>query len=548
MAAIILTTLNARWSHASMGLRCLRANLGHLREQSCIREFTINDPCMRIVEDLLAENPRIIGMGVYIWNLRESERVVAALKALRPDIVVVCGGPEVSHGTEHTRLDVLADCIVSGEGDEVFATICRAVLDGGLPPRRVSAPSPDLASIALPYAEYSNEDLSKRIIYVEASRGCPFTCEFCLSSIDEAVRTVPLERFLAAMDDLIHRGCRTFKFVDRTFNLKPSSCQQILDFFHERWPRDAHGDLLSPLTTRQMDANAERGQAFFLHFEMVPDRLPEAIKSNIERFPAGAIQFEVGIQSFTPEVGKLISRRMHPGRTAENLRYLRDSGLVHVHADLIVGLPGETLETFLDSYDQLHELGPEEIQVGILKLLRGTPLARHIPDFAMVFNPEPPYDLLASRDFPFASMQRMKRFARYHDVFVNSGRFPHTMACITQQGASPARSLLTFSDWLWQSTGQEHQFALTRQYDLLLDYLLHCGVTHTTALDTLCQDALTRESKRGIPERLRPIVEAAWHNRPTLPQAVQPPSPSTAANSTTKQPVTNAMDIAHASD
>ncbi|TVR47028.1 MAG: DUF4080 domain-containing protein [Planctomycetota bacterium] len=515
MADIVLATLNARWSHASMGLRCLRANLGNLRERSVIREFTIQDRCDHIVETLLFEKPRLIGFGVYIWNLRETERVVAMLKALHPEITVVCGGPEVSHGIDHSSLGVHADSIISGEGEEAFARVAAAVLAGAKPPPRIAEQKPNLSSMALPYGEYSDEDLRQRIIYVEASRGCPFTCEFCLSSIDEKVRSVPMEKFLAAMADLVLRGCRTFKFVDRTFNLKPSSCAAILDFFYEQWPRDAKGDLIAPLSSRQMDGGEMRNESFFLHFEMVPDRLPDSIKALIERFPAGSIQFEVGIQSFTPKVGELISRRMDQQQTENNLRYLRDGGLVHVHADLIIGLPGETPESFHESYDRLFALGPDEIQLGILKLLRGTPLRRHTESFSMIYNGDPPYDLLASVDFPFAVMQRYKRFARYHEIFINSGRFPAGIQLLLQGQSSPCAALLAFSDWLWATTRQEHQFALTRQYDLLIDYLITSGHSQDRVLQVLALDASRRTSKRGVPERLRPYVEGLARNAET---------------------------------
>ena len=169
----------------------------------------------------------------------------------------------------------------------------------------------------------------------------------------------------------VQYGCRTFKFVDRTFNLKPSVCQKILGFFYQRWPRQEDGSLLPPLDERQMDGGAKRNDAFFLHFEMVPDRMPEAVKEQIQLFPAGSIQFEIGIQSFTPVVGELINRRMNIPALEANFKWLDQTALVHVHADLIVGLPGETPETFLKSYDQLYALRPEEIQVGILKLLPG---------------------------------------------------------------------------------------------------------------------------------------------------------------------------------
>ncbi|MFM8931484.1 MAG: B12-binding domain-containing radical SAM protein, partial [Gemmataceae bacterium] len=222
--------------------------------------------------------------------------------------------------------------------------------------------------LKLPYALYDSEDIAHRVIYVEASRGCPFTCEFCLSSLEIPVRAAPLEQFLAEMDQLLKRGTRQFKFVDRTFNLNTRVGITILHFFLDRMQPD-----------------------LFLHFEMIPDRLPEELKSLIRRFPAGSLQFEVGIQSFNPEVQALISRRQDHAKTVDNLRWLRENTTVHIHADLIAGLPGETMESFGKGFDTLRGLGPQEIQVGILKRLRGTPIIRHDAEWEMVYSPQAPY-------------------------------------------------------------------------------------------------------------------------------------------------------------
>ena len=508
MPAIVLATLNARYSHASMGLRCLRANLGELRERSVLREFVIGDNPEQIVERILADEPTIVGFGVYIWNLRQTEIVVAMLRALRPELAIVIGGPEVSFGTEHTSLARDATTVICGEGETAFAECCRQALAGEALPAHIAASSLDLAAIELPYAEYTDEDLAQRIIYVEASRGCPFTCEFCLSSIDEKVRGIEIDRFLTAMDDLLKRGCRTFKFVDRTFNLKPSTCERILTFFLERWPRDAAGELIGPEHTKQVDLGADRNESLFLHFEMVPDRLPENVKALLDHFPPGAIQFEVGIQSFTAIVGENIKRRMDVSATEANLAWLRQHGRVHVHADLIVGLPGETPESFITSFDRLWDLRPHDIQVGILKLLPGTPLARHIEPYAMVFNREPPYDILASREFPFATMQRFKRFARYTELFINDGRFTRGIACYVRHhpDGSPCRALLALSDFLWEATGQVHALALRRRYDLLLDALIAIGVDEHLAATELMADFADTGHTKGGSERIRKLA------------------------------------------
>ncbi len=488
--AIILSTLNARFSHAALGLRYLLANMGELASQTTIREYTINDQPAHIVEKLLAEKPAIIGFGVYIWNLHETRRVIGLLKQIAPHIKIIIGGPEVTHDYEDEPLVNLVDVLITGEADLTFATICAELLAGKPVTKIVESPKPDVATLKLPYHLYTDKDLAHRIIYMEASRGCPFTCEFCLSSIENTVRAFPLEHFLTAMEDLLARGCNTFKFVDRTFNLSPRVASAILEFFLNRW-RDG----------------------LFLHFEMVPDRLPDPVKALIERFPEGAVQFEIGIQSFTPEVGQLISRRMDRGRTEANFKWLRAHTGVHIHADLIVGLPGETLASFAASYDALYLLDPQEIQVGILKLLKGTPLKRHREPFSMRYNPEPPYDLLASRDFDFPTMQRLKRFARYHELFVNSGKYKNGLAQLMATQTSPFTALLGFCDWLWDTTHQEHAFSQVRQYELMHSYLIHVGVTTETATQLLAQDFLANGTRKYLPEILRPAVEAHGRSR-----------------------------------
>jgi len=226
MSRIVLATLNAKYIHASLGLRCLAANMDvhggpGLRAQTSLREFVIQQRPAQIVEELLALSPEVIGLGVYIWNVVETTQVVRLLKALRPDITLVLGGPEVSHETNEQDICRLADHVVTGWGDVSFPKLCRALLDGPQPLMKIIAgEQPPLEALALPYREYTDEDLARRLLYVEASRGCPFKCEFCLSALDKTAWAFELDRFMAEMALLYERGARNFKFVDRTFNLK----------------------------------------------------------------------------------------------------------------------------------------------------------------------------------------------------------------------------------------------------------------------------------------------------------------------------------------
>jgi radical SAM superfamily enzyme YgiQ (UPF0313 family) len=452
MSDIVLATLNARYAHASLGLRCLRANLGELRERSVIREFVIGQKTEEIAERLLAENPRILGLGVYIWNVEESTRLVAQLKTLAPDLVVILGGPEVSHETDGQRICALADYVVTGWGDVSFPRLAGELLQGSRPASRVIAGiQPPLDTLALPYAEYTDEDVRQRHLYVEASRGCPFKCEFCLSALDKTAWPFPLPRFLQELESLWQRGARQFKFVDRTFNLKVDTSLALLEFF------------LAKLAADPADPP-------FLHFELVPDHLPERLRSAIVRFPAGTLQFEIGIQTFDPTVQARISRRQKNEVAADNLRWLRSATTAHLHVDLIAGLPGEDVDTFAAGFDRLVALAPHEIQFGILKRLRGAPIARHSEAHALRFNPDPPYNILATDVIDFATMQRLSRFARYWDIIANSGRYTRTLPRLL--GATPFARFLAFSDWLYAGTGQTHALAHERLVHLLHDYLI----------------------------------------------------------------------------
>jgi len=469
MPEILLATLNARYNHASLGLRYLYANLGPLQSSAEIFEFTIAMRPLDIVEQLLAQQAKIVGFGVYIWNVVETTAVVALLKTLQPDLIIVLGGPEVSYEAENQAIAKQADYVISGAAEQSFQRLCTALLAGEAP-REKFIPSPlvPLANLNLPYTAYTDTDLKQRFIYVEASRGCPFKCEFCLSALDKTAYPFELERFLQEMDQLWQRGLRHFKFVDRTFNLKIATTQTILEFFLTR-----------------LDADT------FLHFELVPDHLPDALKACIQRFPAGSLQFEVGIQTFNPEVQALISRKQDNVKSIENLRWLRAASTAHLHTDLIFGLPGEDLASFAKGFDQLVALSPHEIQVGILKRLRGTPIIRHTDSFGMVYNPYPPYNILATDRIDLFTMQQMNRFARYWDLIGNSGRFEHSLQSLL--GEEPFARFWVLSKRLHELSGQTHQIALPRLFKLVHEIALNdLGLT-----DDFTEKMLTDYARSG---------------------------------------------------
>ena len=440
---IVLATLNARYFHTSFGLRYLYANMQELQPFCEIKEFIIQTRAIDIVEQILASKPDIVGFGVYIWNIVETTDVVSLLKVIAPEIKIVLGGPEVSYETEQQAIVASADYVLTGPADLSFYQLCKDIIaDAPLERKILNSKPVELKDLASPYQYYTDEDLANRLLYVEASRGCPFKCEFCLSSLDK--NSVPFEivLFLEQMEILYNRGARNFKFIDRTFNLNINTTMEIMQFFLDRMTDD-----------------------LYLHFEVVPDHLPRKLKALLAQFPEGSLQFEIGIQTFNTEVQANISRKQNNAKSKENLLWLRDNTHAHIHADLIFGLPGETFDSFKDSFNQLYHCRPHEIQMGILKRLKGSPIIRHTESFDLRFNPLPPFNILSTDRVSFATMQRINRFARYWDMIGNSGRFKYALPYMLSD--EPFDDFMAITEWIFNKTGQIHNFNLKKLFELL---------------------------------------------------------------------------------
>ena len=502
---IVLATFNAKYIHASFGLRYLYANLGELQPRTTLLELDAGLAPVDALEVLLAPDPRIVALGVYVWNAELTLATVELLRALRPDVAIVLGGPEVSHELDTQPLCALADVVVVGEGEGVFAEVCARLLAGQPVDRVVRGGLPDLPSLRLPYDLYNDEDLAHRVVYVEASRGCPFLCAFCLSALDKGVRRFDEDAFLAALGTLHDRGLRSFKFVDRTFNLSIASCRRILGFFLER---------LDP--------------TLFVHFELIPDRLPAELKELIAAFPPGTLQFEIGIQTFDAEVAARIDRRHDPAQIEANLGWLRAHTGVHLHTDLIVGLPGESVAQFAAGFDRLLALGPQEIQVGILKRLRGAPIARLTVPWGMIYSPRPPYEVLQTGVISFLEMQAMKRFARFWTLLANSGHYRRTVSLLLEGGAAFAR-FHALSEALGVHFGRAHGIASGRLVEAVYAHGVSAGCA-PQALGRALIDDLVHARRLPVPEFLRPFAtEDERKLRKALPAARDEGAPSLTA-------------------
>jgi hypothetical protein len=478
---IILSTLNSRYTHSAIGLRYLYANMQELQEKTQILEFTINEALQSVAEKILDTEPDLIGLGVYIWNASEIAQLIHILKKVKPELIIVLGGPEVSYEPFRVNFDA-ADYIIQGEGDTAFYQLCKKLLNKEPLSRITPITLPDLKMLCLPYKYYTDHDIQNRYIYVEISRGCPFACEFCLSSMDERVRAFDLEAVLAEFEQLWQRGARNFKFVDRTFNLNMKAANAVLDFFLQKEP------------------------PYFAHFEVIPDHFPKSLRQKIQQFPHGALQLEIGIQTLNPKIANNIARQLKLDKIEENISFLEKETSAHIHLDLIVGLPGESLESFGKNLDELIRLSSCEIQIGILKKLSGTHISRHDTQYAMCYSDTPPYDILKNSHLSFKDIQIMKRFARFWDIYYNSGNFKRSITLLWQR-TSVYESFYAFSLWIYEQTDATHKISLQRQIDLLFTYLTQQKKIPAKSVGKALVYDILKLKGRALPSYLKPYAK-----------------------------------------
>ncbi|QGP92172.1 hypothetical protein MGLY_15360 [Neomoorella glycerini] len=449
---VLLTTLNAKYIHVNLTLRYLRACCRDLPLDFILEEFTINDRPENIAGRVYRLQPDLVAFSCYIWNIDPTLAVIQILKTVRPDLPILCGGPEVSFDTAaFLAQNPQVDLAITGEGEIPFRTLMEQLAGrqhapaggreeplpasiarpatGRLAPgpvpdpaaipglawRRggevvVNPPAPptrDLDAIPFPYQEdldAAGNDLRQRTVYYETSRGCPFTCGFCLSSTTRGIRYFSLERVKADLTRLLAAGVREIKFVDRTFNAHKKRALAIWEYIASLRPKAR------------------------FYFEIAGDRLDEEMLAFLDRVPPGLFQFEIGVQTIDPQVNSLCHRSQDWQRLAANVRRLREMGNIRLHLDLIAGLPGEGYAGVGKSFDAVATLKPHEIQLGFLKLLKGTALRARAREFGYRFVDRPPYEVLASSAITYEEMLRLhdvETLLRYHG---NSHLADHALA------------------------------------------------------------------------------------------------------------------------
>ncbi len=454
----LLITLHSKYIHASLALPSLAAFCQGDCGELLIREYTVHEPKETLLAQLVALDPDVVAFSVYLWNRIASLELVACLKQIKPELKIVLGGAEVSFEDDGFFLRYPVDALICGEGERPLRHLLSAWQAGEQPTefpglRLPAAPAEngqsqleDLDLLPSPFAA-GLVDLSRGLVYYESSRGCPYTCSFCMSALDDRVRTFSLPRIFADLQLLIDAQVPQIKFVDRTFNYQNQRSREIFSFILQQ-NRSSH-----------------------FHFEIGAHLLDEETLHLLETVPSGMFQFEIGVQSTLPETLVKIGRRASLDKLAENVHRLKKKDNIHLHLDLIAGLPGESYQQFLQSLDWTAQLNPHHLQIEPVKLLPGAPLREQAVEFDLHYDPNPPYSLLRSAELAYAELERLRGIGRLLDLLVNSGRFNILLPLLIDlfQGLS---ACLEDIDRYWrQQNLYQGTRSLKQLYQLLFGYL-----------------------------------------------------------------------------
>ena len=433
----ILTTLNAKYIHTSLALRWLYvANKD--RFDVSFREYVIKENLRKIADDLLSCDPDIIGMGIYIWNVDKSEELISILKTIKPELIIIAGGPEVSYEPEHFLNCMKIDFVISGEGEFVLGELLLAIENkqhgddspiktesvsyrGNISKTIAKAGLDELAALPSPYkldadeayqvSPSSNmlssdrEDKKNRLVYFETSRGCPYQCGYCLSSLEKGVRYFPTQYITDNLEYIINNNARQVKFLDRTFNLNKKHTQAVFDFLIEQY---------------------RPGLSF--QFEIYADILDDHIIDYLnEKLPQSYFRFEIGIQSTYEPTNKAVNRKQDFEQLAGNIRKLMEGRKIDLHLDLIAGLPYETFNRFKKSFNDVFSLRAKEVQLGFLKMLRGTSLRCNAELYGYEYKESAPYEITRHNDITNEEIKRVHAAEHALEKYWNSGKFKRTM-------------------------------------------------------------------------------------------------------------------------
>lgn len=512
---LLLLAVNAKYIHTNPAVYALRQyakeHAGAAAEHIVLREYTINHELDAILQGIYAVRPRVLCISCYIWNIRLVREIAADYRKIDPDVVIYLGGPEVTYDARECLLENPAvDGIMVGEGEATFTELCEyyraqedvlcgSERDGtrkevrtledirGLIFRqsdgtiRENAPRDllDFSTLPFPYADMETlGDFAHKIIYYETSRGCPFSCCYCLSSVNKQVRFRDLELVKQELQIFLDNRVAQVKFVDRTFNCRESHALTIWEYIREH----------------------DNGVTNF-HFEIAADLLTEKEIGLLHTMRPGLVQLEIGIQSVNPKTIEAIHRRMNLEQVKRAVAAVKAGGNIHQHLDLIAGLPYEDYASFGHSYDEVYQMRPDQLQLGFLKVLKGSAMFAMAPEHEVKYKAEPPYEVLSTKYLSYADVIRLKEIEELTEVYYNSGQFLHTLPFLERYFATPFAMYEALAKYYREHGLFEIKHTRLGRYELLYHFFEEIsGKTEAAVLaELLMLDFCSREKPKSRP-------------------------------------------------
>lgn len=497
---VLLVAVNSKYIHSSLAPWCIYTSAKKRCDEGVslsVCEGTVNENEDVLLERILSYDSDVVAFSCYIWNISVVLNLCEKIKKFKSDIIIVLGGPEVSYRQwEILENNRSVDYVVSGEGEVTVPELINRLMhgekvnlpavsfrtDSGIYADNRSAPTDESVS---PYCEEYFSSLNGRIAYIESSRGCPFSCAFCFSGRLGKVRYIDIERVKDEMVRLAQFGAKTIKFVDRTFNCNKNRAGEILNFINDHYGKEI-----------------PEGTCY--HFEIAADLLDDSLLDIIARLPDGAVQFEIGIQSFNEVTLKAINRRTDITKVIENIKKLVSFSNSHIHIDLIAGLPEESYDSFISGFNRAYALGANMLQLGFLKILPGTPMAENREKYPCAHSCEPPYQITSTPWLSEAELEKLHIVENELDRLYNSGRFRYTLDyVISAGGITPFGLFLSFGEYLLQ-LGEKGSIPLDRYVNLVYDFFSTLdGVDETRLRNNMIKDRIASNNSGVIPEKLK---------------------------------------------
>ncbi|WP_195237462.1 B12-binding domain-containing radical SAM protein [Clostridium perfringens] len=489
---ILLTAINSKYIHSNLAVRYLKAFTKDLDFQGDIKEFSINDRVENILEGIIEEKPDVVAFSCYIWNMEFVNRLAELIKLVDPNIEILYGGPEVSYEGKEFLENHEGEYVIVGEGEKTFREFVLYKLGEGKiedikglnykrdgkvfeNPKR---PEMDMNELVFPYTY--EEDINNKIVYYEASRGCPFKCKYCLSSVMHGVRFLDVERVKKELKYFMERGLKLVKFVDRTFNCNREYTVELLKYLSEQ-----------DTETR-------------FHFEVAADLLTEEQIEILNNAPKGRFQLEVGVQTTNNEVLHNINRYITYENIKEKVLKVAAGKNVMQHLDLIAGLPGEDLESFKKSFNDVHAIRPDEIQLGFLKLLKGSSMREEAKKWGIVYSPYAPYEIIRSKDISYEELLLLKKVEAMVDKYYNSCKFNNVIKFFLNIYDKPFDFYYDLAMFFEEKGNFKRSIGNVEYYKILLDFYLEKigGEDEGLFKEVLKFDYLCFNKKRWLPDFL----------------------------------------------